>query len=173
MLVVGEVVRLAKPAGLREQFAWQDLSRRDFQAQVSVLGPAQSGACGVRDHAGACTSAQAEKWRPEEVLSWAFATYGRDVAIASGFGVEGMVLLDLASRVRARFSSLHPGHRIPVSRNLRSDGPGGKALWNQSREGLQHADSGGAGARTRAQRSGAAIPTGAAVCARSSRSRRS
>ena len=48
-------------------------------------------------------SAQAEKWRPEEVLGWAFSTYGRDVAIASGFGVEGMVLLDLASRVRRDF----------------------------------------------------------------------
>jgi len=43
---------------------------------------------------------QAEGWRPEEILSWAFATFGKDVAIASGFGVEGMVLLDLASRVR-------------------------------------------------------------------------
>ena len=36
-------------------------------------------------------------------MSWAFATYGKDVAIASGFGVEGMVLLDLASRVRPDF----------------------------------------------------------------------
>ena len=47
--------------------------------------------------------AQAEKLEPEEILSWAFATYGKDVAIASGFGVEGMVLLDLASRVRSDF----------------------------------------------------------------------
>jgi phosphoadenosine phosphosulfate reductase len=47
--------------------------------------------------------AQAEKWRPEEILSWAFTTFGKDVAIASGFGVEGMVLLDLASRVRRDF----------------------------------------------------------------------
>ena len=46
---------------------------------------------------------QAERWRPEEILSWAFATFGKDVAIASGFGVEGMVLLDLASRVRRDF----------------------------------------------------------------------
>jgi phosphoadenosine phosphosulfate reductase len=56
----------------------------------------------VRDHAE-LIPAEAEKWRPEEVLSWAFATYGKDVAIASGFGVEGMVLLDLASRVRSHF----------------------------------------------------------------------
>ena len=62
----------------------------------------ESGACGVRDHAE-LIPAEAETWRPEEVLSWAFATYGKDVAIASGFGVEGMVLLDLASRVRSDF----------------------------------------------------------------------
>ena len=48
-------------------------------------------------------SAQAEHWKPEEVLQWAFATFGSDVAIASGFGVEGMVLLDLASHVRRDF----------------------------------------------------------------------
>ena len=53
----------------------------------------------MRDHAE-LIPADAERWRPEELLTWAFATYGKDVAIASGFGVEGMVLLDLASRVR-------------------------------------------------------------------------
>ncbi|HMJ23235.1 MAG TPA: phosphoadenosine phosphosulfate reductase family protein, partial [Terriglobales bacterium] len=47
--------------------------------------------------------AQAEKWQPEQILSWAFATFGKDVAIASGFGIEGMVLLDLASRVHRDF----------------------------------------------------------------------
>ncbi len=41
----------------------------------------------------------AESWKPEQVLSWAFATYGEDVAIATGLGVEGMALLDIASRV--------------------------------------------------------------------------
>jgi phosphoadenosine phosphosulfate reductase len=42
---------------------------------------------------------QAERWRPEEVLRWAFATFGDDVAMASGGGVEGMALLDVAARV--------------------------------------------------------------------------
>ncbi len=46
---------------------------------------------------------QAENWRPEEILSWAFAAFKKDIAIASGFGVEGMVLLDLAARVRSDF----------------------------------------------------------------------
>lgn len=41
----------------------------------------------------------AERLRPEEVLRWAFATFDEDVAISSGMGVEGMVLLDIASRI--------------------------------------------------------------------------
>ena len=41
----------------------------------------------------------AENWKAEQVLSWGFATYGDDVAIATGMGVEGMVLLDIASRI--------------------------------------------------------------------------
>jgi phosphoadenosine phosphosulfate reductase len=44
---------------------------------------------------------QAEQWSPHEVLAWAFRTYGDGVEIASGFGVEGMVLIDIASRIRA------------------------------------------------------------------------
>jgi phosphoadenosine phosphosulfate reductase len=43
--------------------------------------------------------AGAEGWKPEEVLRWAFANFGEDVAMATGFGVEGMVLLDIAVRV--------------------------------------------------------------------------
>jgi phosphoadenosine phosphosulfate reductase len=43
--------------------------------------------------------AAAEGWKPEEVLRWAFSNYGQDVAMATGFGVEGLVLLDIASRV--------------------------------------------------------------------------
>ena len=41
----------------------------------------------------------AENWNAEQVLSWAFATYGEDIAIATGMGVEGMVILDIASRI--------------------------------------------------------------------------
>ncbi len=41
----------------------------------------------------------AEKWRPEQVLTWAWETFGNDVAMATGFGIEGMALLDIASRV--------------------------------------------------------------------------
>jgi phosphoadenosine phosphosulfate reductase len=45
----------------------------------------------------------AESWSPQQVLSWAFETYGKNVAISSAFGVEGMVLIDLASRIRKDF----------------------------------------------------------------------
>ena len=41
----------------------------------------------------------AESWTAEEVLAWAFSTYGDDVALATGMGVEGMALLDMAYRI--------------------------------------------------------------------------
>jgi phosphoadenosine phosphosulfate reductase len=41
----------------------------------------------------------AERWTAEQVLSWAFEKYGDKVAIATGMGAEGMVLLDIASRI--------------------------------------------------------------------------
>lgn len=41
----------------------------------------------------------AESWNPEAVLTWAFSTYGDDVALATGMGVEGMALLDIAHRI--------------------------------------------------------------------------
>ncbi len=46
---------------------------------------------------------RAEHWRPEEILRWALDTFGDDVAISTGMGVEGMVLLDHASRVSRDF----------------------------------------------------------------------
>jgi len=44
-----------------------------------------------------------ETWRPERILEWAFDTFGETVAISSAFGAEGMVLIDMASRVRKNF----------------------------------------------------------------------
>lgn len=46
---------------------------------------------------------EAERWSPEQVLRWGFARFGRDIAIASGFGAEGMVLIDVAARIRSDF----------------------------------------------------------------------
>jgi phosphoadenosine phosphosulfate reductase len=45
----------------------------------------------------------AEGWSPQHVLAWAFETFGNDVAISSAFGAEGMVLIDMASRLRRDF----------------------------------------------------------------------
>jgi len=45
----------------------------------------------------------AEAWSPQRTLAWAFETFGRNVAISSAFGAEGMVLIDMASRVRKDF----------------------------------------------------------------------
>ena len=45
----------------------------------------------------------AESWSPQRILSWAFDTFGNKVAIASAFGSEGMVLIDMAVGVRKDF----------------------------------------------------------------------
>lgn len=45
----------------------------------------------------------AEQQSAEEVLRWAFENFGRDVAISSAFGAEGMALIDMASRIRPDF----------------------------------------------------------------------
>jgi phosphoadenosine phosphosulfate reductase len=45
----------------------------------------------------------AETWTPHRVLDWAFHTFADSVAISSAFGAEGMVLIDIASRVRKNF----------------------------------------------------------------------
>jgi phosphoadenosine phosphosulfate reductase len=45
----------------------------------------------------------ADQWTPQRVLSWAFDTFQNGVAISSAFGAEGMVLIDMASRVRKDF----------------------------------------------------------------------
>ncbi|MGA2923028.1 MAG: phosphoadenylyl-sulfate reductase [Candidatus Sulfotelmatobacter sp.] len=45
----------------------------------------------------------AEAWGPERVLRWSFETFGSSVAISSAFGAEGMVLIDIASRVSQNF----------------------------------------------------------------------
>src|SRR5579863_9522846 len=45
----------------------------------------------------------AEAWGPEQALAWAFESFGKSVAISSAFGAEGMVLIDIASRVRSDF----------------------------------------------------------------------
>jgi phosphoadenosine phosphosulfate reductase len=47
--------------------------------------------------------AEAEEWNAERVLLWASQIYGKNVLMASSFGAEDVVLIDLASRVGAHF----------------------------------------------------------------------
>jgi len=54
----------------------------------------------VREHWQQAQSL-AESWSPQRVLEWAFANYGEYIAIASGMGAEGMVLIDMASRIHS------------------------------------------------------------------------
>jgi phosphoadenosine phosphosulfate reductase len=44
-----------------------------------------------------------EQWAPEDLLRWAFVTFGGYVEIASGFGPEGVVLIDIAAKVQPAF----------------------------------------------------------------------
>jgi len=41
-----------------------------------------------------------ESWSAEEVLDWALHRFDRHIALASAFGPEGMVLIDIATRLR-------------------------------------------------------------------------
>jgi phosphoadenosine phosphosulfate reductase len=60
------------------------------------------GAVGMKDRVEHLRAA-AESWGPEQVLAWSFETFGNGVAISSAFGAEGMVLIDIASRVKNNF----------------------------------------------------------------------
>jgi phosphoadenosine phosphosulfate reductase len=42
----------------------------------------------------------AESWTAEELLDWALHRFGQRIAIASAFGPEGVVLIDIAMRLR-------------------------------------------------------------------------
>jgi len=61
-----------------------------------------------------------EQWSPEDLLRWAFVTFGGYVEIASGFGPEGMVLIDIAARVQPEFRifTLDTDFLFPETYNL-------------------------------------------------------
>lgn len=64
--------------------------------------------------------ALAEDWNPEEVLRWAFNTFRPGIEIASGFGAEGIVLLDFAARVcpGVKVFTLDTGYIFPETLEL-------------------------------------------------------
>ena len=45
-----------------------------------------------------------ESKSPQEVLEWAFEQFGTRVGIASSFGLEDMVLIDMASKITGQFT---------------------------------------------------------------------
>ena len=47
----------------------------------------------------ATINAQAYEWTANDILRWAFSTYHPNIAIASAFGAEGMVLIDIATAI--------------------------------------------------------------------------
>ena len=73
----------------------------------------------VRDQVMAVHEA-AEAWTPQRALTWAFETFGNGVAISSAFGAEGMVLIDMASRLRKDFrvSTIDTGFLFPETHTL-------------------------------------------------------
>jgi phosphoadenosine phosphosulfate reductase len=47
--------------------------------------------------------AEAESWKPDYALQWGLSRFNRSLAIASSFGAEDVVLIDVASRLGAPF----------------------------------------------------------------------
>jgi phosphoadenosine phosphosulfate reductase len=66
------------------------------------------------------TQAFAESWGAEEVLDWALHRFDRQIAMASGFGPEGIVLIDMAARLRPdiRVFTLDTGLLFPETYEL-------------------------------------------------------
>ncbi len=48
--------------------------------------------------------ATAERWSAEELLAWAAREFGENTALASSFGAEDVVLIDMISRIDAPFA---------------------------------------------------------------------
>lgn len=62
----------------------------------------------------------AEFWTPQQTLQWAFKTYGSEIAIASAFGPEGIVVLNLSASVCRDFRvfMVDPGYLFPETLEL-------------------------------------------------------
>jgi phosphoadenosine phosphosulfate reductase len=66
------------------------------------------------------TQLLAETWSPEQVLQWAFKSFGSGVEMASGFGAEGMALIDIAARqsLSLRVFTIDTGFLFPETYRL-------------------------------------------------------
>lgn len=81
------------------------------------MGTVGIGVIGMKDNVEHLRAA-AESWNPEQVLAWSFETFGNGVAISSAFGAEGMVLIDIASRVKNNFRLFTVDTEFLFPRNL-------------------------------------------------------
>jgi len=63
---------------------------------------------------------QAESWNAEQVLRWAFATFAEQVEIASAFGPEGIVVLDITAKLcpRPKVFIIDTGFLFPETQQL-------------------------------------------------------
>ena len=66
------------------------------------------------------TQEVAEGWTPQEVLAWSFRTFGSTIEMASGFGAEGMALIDIAVRLNPslRVFTIDTGFLFPETYQL-------------------------------------------------------
>jgi phosphoadenosine phosphosulfate reductase len=62
----------------------------------------------------------AESWTAEEVLRWAFQAFSSGIEMASGFGAEGMALIDIAARQTSslRIFTIDTGFLFPETYRL-------------------------------------------------------
>lgn len=62
----------------------------------------------------------AEGWSAKEVLAWSFRTFGASVEMASGFGPEGMALIDIATSLTSslRVFTIDTGFLFPETYQL-------------------------------------------------------
>jgi phosphoadenosine phosphosulfate reductase len=65
----------------------------------------------------------AEDWTAQEVLRWAFDTYASSIAIATACGAEGMVVLDIATKIEPKPNvfTLDTGFFFTETRSLIED----------------------------------------------------
>jgi phosphoadenosine phosphosulfate reductase len=88
------------------------------EGELSKFGPVRVGS--QESAAAYLPRAEAESWTAEEVLCWGFGRFSPDIAIASAFGAEGMVVIDLASRICSSFRvfTLDTGFFFPETYEL-------------------------------------------------------
>jgi phosphoadenosine phosphosulfate reductase len=76
----------------------------------------------VKDEVRAVQSA-ADRWNAEVALRWAFDRMGKDVALVSAFGPEGMALIDMAAHIERDFRliTIDTGFLFPETHQLMAE----------------------------------------------------